>query len=118
MPWTTSLDLGIAYTPSFLSQQLRASVDVFNVFNQQKVQSYVESSDANRAGALLHEDSELQPAAFRALPAEIRFQVATLSRSVTLKTPARKCRRLFFVRPAGRTHLEVQVLYTPGMGKC
>ena len=24
----------------------------------------------------------------------------------------------FFVRPAGRTHLEVRVLYTPGMGKC
>ena len=22
------------------------------------------------------------------------------------------------VRPAGRTHLKVQVLYTPGMGKC
>jgi len=22
------------------------------------------------------------------------------------------------VRPAGRTHLEVQVLYTPGKGKC
>jgi hypothetical protein len=27
-------------------------------------------------------------------------------------------RFFFFVRPAGRTHLEVQVLYTPGMGKC
>src|SRR5580658_5581041 len=24
----------------------------------------------------------------------------------------------FLVRPAGRTHLEVQVLYTPGKGKC
>jgi hypothetical protein len=23
-----------------------------------------------------------------------------------------------FVRPAGRTHLEVQVLYTPDRGKC
>ena len=26
--------------------------------------------------------------------------------------------RPFFVRPAGRTLLEVQVLYTPGTGKC
>ena len=25
---------------------------------------------------------------------------------------------LFFVRPAGRTYLEVKVLYTPGKGKC
>jgi hypothetical protein len=25
---------------------------------------------------------------------------------------------LFFVRPAGRTHLEVKVLYTADMGKC
>jgi hypothetical protein len=24
----------------------------------------------------------------------------------------------FYVRPAGRTHLEVEVLYTPGKGKC
>ena len=24
----------------------------------------------------------------------------------------------FLVRPAGRTHLEVKVLYTPGKGKC
>jgi len=23
-----------------------------------------------------------------------------------------------FVRPAGRTHLEVEVLYMPGKGKC
>ena len=23
-----------------------------------------------------------------------------------------------YVRPAGRTHLEVKVLYTPDMGKC
>jgi hypothetical protein len=25
---------------------------------------------------------------------------------------------LHFVRPAGRTYLEVRVLYTPGKGKC
>ena len=24
----------------------------------------------------------------------------------------------YLVRPAGRTHLKVEVLYTPGMGKC
>ena len=25
---------------------------------------------------------------------------------------------VFLVRPAGRTHLEVEVLYMPGKGKC
>jgi len=25
---------------------------------------------------------------------------------------------VFFVRPAGRTHLEVKVLYRPGSGNC
>jgi hypothetical protein len=28
------------------------------------------------------------------------------------------CRALSFVRPAGRTLLEVKVLYTPDTGKC
>jgi hypothetical protein len=27
-------------------------------------------------------------------------------------------RVFYLVRPAGRTHLEVKVLYTPGKGKC
>jgi hypothetical protein len=29
-----------------------------------------------------------------------------------------RCRAFRLVRPAGRTHLEVRVLYTPGKGKC
>jgi len=35
----------------------------------------------------------------------------------TPKRQAIAC-RFGVVRPAGRTHLEVQVLYTPGKGKC
>ena len=31
--------------------------------------------------------------------------------------PGESIRRAFFVRPAGRTHLEVEVLYSPGKGK-
>ena len=31
---------------------------------------------------------------------------------------AREIAAFFLVRPAGRTHLEVKVLYTPGKGKC
>ena len=32
--------------------------------------------------------------------------------------PRHEAAALVFVRPAGRTHLEVKVLYTPGKGKC
>jgi hypothetical protein len=36
------------------------------------------------------------------------------------KTPLRRIRAkgFVFVRPAGRTYLEVEVLYTPDRGKC
>jgi hypothetical protein len=33
-------------------------------------------------------------------------------------TPASAPGLLLLVRPAGRTYLEVEVLYTPGKGKC
>jgi hypothetical protein len=33
------------------------------------------------------------------------------------KKAARQCGLFYMVRPAGRTHLEVQVLYSPGKGK-
>jgi hypothetical protein len=32
--------------------------------------------------------------------------------------PATRVAGIFIVRPAGRTYLEVEVLYTPDMGKC
>jgi len=35
-----------------------------------------------------------------------------------VKKKPRWLRGFFLVRPAGRTHLEVKVLYTADMGKC
>jgi hypothetical protein len=32
--------------------------------------------------------------------------------------PSAQAEGFYFVRPAGRIHLEVKVLYTPGKGKC
>lgn len=50
------------------------------------------------------------------------FVVTPKSRSKTPPFPRftlePRLRGSFFVRPAGRTHLEVKVLYTADMGKC
>jgi hypothetical protein len=36
-PWTTNLDLGVAYRPSFADHKLAFKLNVFNVFNRQTV---------------------------------------------------------------------------------
>lgn len=36
-PWTTSIDLSVAYRPAFADHKLAFKLDVFNVLNQQKV---------------------------------------------------------------------------------
>ena len=73
LPWTTSLDLGLAYTPGFLNNQLKASIDVFNVFNTQEVQSYVEYADANGAGTPYH---SYQKILSYNTPRSVRFQLS------------------------------------------
>jgi hypothetical protein len=47
-PWTYSLDLSASYTPQWV-EGLTLQVDVFNVFNSQKVTEYSEAGDLVRA---------------------------------------------------------------------
>ena len=39
-------------------------------------------------------------------------------RASNIKELGQRPNSFFLVRPAGRTYLEVEVLYTPGKGKC
>ena len=45
-------------------------------------------------------------------------KIRSLQRKLYCKAKAEPAFRFYVVRPAGRTYLEVQVLYTPGKGKC
>jgi hypothetical protein len=47
-PWTSSLDMSFAYLPKFGAHKLTLQVDVFNVFNQQKVTEVDETRDYSR----------------------------------------------------------------------
>jgi hypothetical protein len=46
LPWTTTLDLGVRYSPNFAKNQLQFGVDVFNVFDTQEVQSRMEDAES------------------------------------------------------------------------
>lgn len=48
-PWTKSVDLSLAYTPSWAAKKLTLQVDVFNAFNSQKVTEYYEVSENSRS---------------------------------------------------------------------
>jgi len=49
LPWTTQLDLNVAYQPNWM-EGLQFKVDVFNVLNSQKVTSVVEQSENRTNG--------------------------------------------------------------------
>lgn len=48
-PWSSSLDMSFAYLPKFGTHKLTLQVDVFNVFNSQKVTEVDEQRDYSRA---------------------------------------------------------------------
>lgn len=51
LPWTTRLDLGMTYSPSFVpDNRLKLSVDVFNVLDKQVEQSIVEYGELGGPG--------------------------------------------------------------------
>lgn len=52
-PWTRSVDLGLAYTPSWLNDKLTVKVDVFNVLNADTVTEYNETSATLRTQTFL-----------------------------------------------------------------
>jgi len=68
LPWTNSLDLNVAYAPSAM-EGWQFKVDVFNVFNRQKVTAINETAEINPTGqpspTYLLPDSYQTPRYFR-----------------------------------------------------
>jgi outer membrane receptor protein involved in Fe transport len=46
-PWTKTLDMGLTYTPAFLDKKMSVSLQVFNVFNEQKATQVDVTSEDN-----------------------------------------------------------------------
>ncbi|MCE4355314.1 TonB-dependent receptor [Xanthomonas hortorum] len=47
-PWTWTFDLAAAYIPNWADNKLRFKLDVFNLFNNDRVTEYNEFSEASR----------------------------------------------------------------------
>ena len=71
LPWTNSLDINVAYRPTF-APGLQFKVDVFNVMNNQKVTSVSEVAEDSETGAPL--TTYLLPRTYQA-PRSVRFMV-------------------------------------------
>lgn len=70
LPWTTTFDVGGSYSPNFMKNDLSLSLDVFNVFNTQKVQNQVEFYEASAPGVRYH--SYTRPLSYNA-PRSVRL---------------------------------------------
>jgi hypothetical protein len=51
-PWTNSVDLQVAYLPKMSQGKLTLQVDIFNLFNSQKVAEWQEQRDYSRANTV------------------------------------------------------------------
>ncbi|GGD48273.1 TonB-dependent receptor [Pseudoxanthomonas indica] len=71
LPWTRNLDLNLRYAPLW-AKGLQFKVDVFNVFNEQKVTSVNETAEDVDTGIPL--DTYMLPLSFQA-PRSFRFMV-------------------------------------------
>jgi hypothetical protein len=71
LPWTSSLDLNVAYRPSW-AEGLQFKMDVFNILNSQKVTSVTEVAEIRATGE--PSQTYLLPASFQA-PRSVRFMV-------------------------------------------
>ena len=71
LPWTTNFDMNVAYAPSW-AEGLQFKVDVFNLFDSQKVTSVIETAEVPETG--LPSETYLVPASFQA-PRSVRFMV-------------------------------------------
>ena len=45
-PWTKTLDMGLTYTPAFLDKKMSVSLQVYNVFNEQKATQFDVTSES------------------------------------------------------------------------
>ncbi|KAF1702770.1 TonB-dependent receptor [Pseudoxanthomonas suwonensis] len=71
LPWTNTFDLNIAYAPNW-AEGLSFKIDVFNVFNNQKVTAVDERAEDGNTGVPLN--TYLLPRSFQA-PRSVRFMV-------------------------------------------
>ncbi|HJR74593.1 MAG TPA: TonB-dependent receptor [Luteimonas sp.] len=71
LPWTSQLDLNVAYTPNW-AEGLTLKMDIFNVLNSQKVTSVTETAEVAATGN--PSQTYLLPASFQA-PRQVRFMV-------------------------------------------
>jgi hypothetical protein len=71
LPWTTNIDMNVAWAPSFV-EGLQFKVDVFNLFNSQKVTAVTEVAEVAATGNA--SELYLAPASFQA-PRSVRFMV-------------------------------------------
>lgn len=71
LPWTNSIDLNVAYRPSFM-EGLQFKLDVFNVMNHQKVTSVSEIAEDGATGNAL--ETYLMPTSYQA-PRSVRFMI-------------------------------------------
>ena len=71
LPWTQQYDVNFAYAPNW-AKGLQFKVDIFNVFNKQKVTSVIETAEVSATGAAAN--TYLLPASFQA-PRSARFMV-------------------------------------------
>ena len=71
LPWTQNYDMNVSYQPSW-AEGLQFKVDVFNVFNKQKVTSVNEVAEVAATGAA--SATYLLPASFQA-PRSVRLMV-------------------------------------------
>ena len=71
LPWTNSIDLNVRYTPKWASG-LMFQVDVFNVFDNQKVTAVTEVAEDGATGVPLN--TYMVPRSFQA-PRSVRFMI-------------------------------------------
>jgi hypothetical protein len=71
LPWTNSIDMNVIYRPNWM-EGLRLQMDVFNVFNSQKVTSVIETAEIAQTGG--PSQTYLLPASFQR-PRSVRFLV-------------------------------------------
>ncbi|WP_374379732.1 Oar protein [Thermomonas sp.] len=71
LPWTQQYDVNFAYAPNW-AKGLQFKVDIFNVFNKQKVTSVNEQAEVSATGSA--SNTYLLPASFQA-PRSVRFMV-------------------------------------------
>ncbi len=73
-PWTTSLDLNVAYRPAFADKHLTFKVDVFNVFNDRKPVSVDEQGESDAGVPSAMNQTYLSPVSWQT-PRSVRFMV-------------------------------------------